>query len=73
MNRRFKKARAIVSRMPLFSGDGYGWGGGAVVTIDGMALLLGEGSYSHELAEEIAERWNAVSIPSDVGKSGSAT
>lgn len=61
MNERFKKAKAVVSRTPCFSGDGYGWGGGAAVTIDGMVLLLGEGSYSHELAEEIAERWNAAS------------
>jgi hypothetical protein len=67
MNERFKRARATVSRLAVFSGDGYGWGGGAVVTIDGMTILLGEGSYSHELAEEIAERWNAANTPANRG------
>lgn len=59
MNERFKNSKAIVSHLPVHSGDGYGYGGGAIVTIDGVSIPIGEGSKAHEIAEEIAERWNA--------------
>ena len=33
-----KKARAIVSVLPSYSGDGYGYGGGAIVSIGDVAI-----------------------------------
>lgn len=54
-----KLERAIKSSLPSYSGDGYGYGGGAVVTIGNASLLFGEGAFAHEFAEEVARRWNA--------------
>lgn len=59
----FKKEKAIVSHLPGFSGDGYGYGGGSVLTIGGISLLLGEGSDANELAWELANRWNDANEP----------
>lgn len=67
---KFKNERAIVSHLLGFSGDGYGYGGSAVVTIGDRSILLGEGSADNELAWEIANRWNAA-LPS-TDKSGAA-
>ena len=55
----FKNEDARASKLPEHSGDGYGWGGGAVVTIGQISIMLGEGVYAHQLAEEIARRWNS--------------
>jgi hypothetical protein len=45
-----------VSFLPCFSGDGYGYGGGIVVTFGDMSVLLGEDSSGRrlELARLIA-------------------
>jgi hypothetical protein len=51
-------APAIKSSLPVHSGDGYGYGGGAVVTIGSFSILVGEGEPAHWLAQEIADRWN---------------
>lgn len=53
------EAKAIVSRMPVGSGDGYGYGGGIILTIGNRSLFVGESHYPQEFAEELAERWNA--------------
>ena len=52
-------AQATVSRMPVGSGDGYGYGGGIVLTIGDRSLFIGESNFSKEFAQEIAGRWNA--------------
>lgn len=49
---------AIKSCLPSHSGDGYGYGGGAVVTIGQFSILFGEGEPAHWLAQEVANRWN---------------
>jgi len=66
----FDNDKAVVSHLPGFSGDGYGYGGGTVLTIGSRSLLLGEGEAANELAWEIANRWNAspVSSPDRDGK-----
>lgn len=51
-----QEARASV--LPYQSGDGYSFGGAAIVTIDAKAIMVGEGDGSFELAKEIARRWN---------------
>lgn len=61
--KRYRKPRmsaelAHASRLPFQSGDGYSFGGAAVVTIGPMSILVGEGDGSFELAAEIARRWN---------------
>jgi hypothetical protein len=53
------KPEARVSRAPYFTGDGYGYGGGAILTIGTRAILFGEGHESGEIAERIARLWNA--------------
>lgn len=60
---------AIASNLPCGSGDGYGYGGGAVVTIRGtegyrespkrvfsISLLIGEMHGASEIAEHIARK-----------------
>lgn len=51
--------RAIVSFLPSGSGDGYGFGGGAIVSYEGCALVIGEGWKSAKLAKHIADALNA--------------
>lgn len=53
-----KNAKAIASFLPGYSGDGYGYGGGAIVTIGDRSISLGEGHEAAWLAMEIANRWN---------------
>ncbi len=48
---------AIVSCLPTYDGDGYGYGGGVVVSIGPYAIPFG--CQNHELADEIVARWNA--------------
>ena len=55
----FDHEDARVSKLPEHSGDGYGWGGGAIVTIGHISIMLGDGPHAHQLAEEIARRWNS--------------
>jgi len=43
----FKNEDARVSKLPEHSGDGYGFGGGVVVTIGQISIMLGEGVYAH--------------------------
>lgn len=52
-------APAQAAQLPAHSGDGYGFGGGAVVVIGGRAIVIGEGDGMLALAKEIARRWNA--------------
>jgi len=61
-------APAIVSRMPSGSGDGYGYGGGIILTIGDRSLFIGEANFSKEFAEEIAERWNTRGMPDTKGE-----
>lgn len=56
----FATSAATACKLPEHSGDGYGYGGGAVVVIANRAIPIGEGYASHQLAEEIARRWNAA-------------
>ena len=58
-NEQHTPTRATVSSLPTHSGDGYGYGGGAILTIGDLSILLGEGSEAHTLANTIAARWNS--------------
>ena len=58
----FQTDRAQSSKLPEHSADGYGWGGGAVLTIGTKSILLGEGKDAHALAAEIARRWNIAGL-----------
>jgi len=49
---------AEVRQTPIFSGDGYGFGGSATLTIGRFAIPLGEHPDALGLAQEIARRWN---------------
>jgi len=53
------KPEARLSHAPHFSGDGYGYGGGAIVTIGDKAILFGEGREHQQLAARIVRLWNA--------------
>lgn len=55
---RLTEAEAIYSELPGFSGDGYSYGGGAVVTIGNKSLVLGVGDEAYQLAHELVRRWN---------------
>lgn len=61
------EARATVSRLPVGSGDGYGYGGGVVLTIGDRSIFIGETNYSVEFANEVAKRWNAA-LPDTKGE-----
>lgn len=52
------REEARVCSFPAFSGDGYGYGGGAVLVIGETAIPFGEGHKARLLAEEIADAWN---------------
>lgn len=49
---------AIVSRLPYRDGDGYSYGGEAIITIGERSVLVGSGKEAYALAQEIARRWN---------------
>lgn len=51
-----------MSQMPWINGDGYSWGGEAIVTIGECAIMVGAGKEAETLAREIARRWNAARI-----------
>ena len=52
----YKDLVAETAATPSHNGDGYGYGGAAVLIIGGRAILLGE--RDHDLALAIAARWN---------------
>lgn len=54
-----KCARAVVANLPSHSGDGYGYGGGAIVVFDGTALQFGEGERARTRARFVAAAINA--------------
>ena len=65
--------KALAGNLPCFSGDGYGYGGGATVTIGQTTILLGEGKDKDELARELARRWNLAAHPApSTGNEGGA-
>lgn len=45
--------------LPVHSGDGYGWGGGAVLSFAGMAIQFGDGYAARQVAEHIVDAINA--------------
>lgn len=51
-------AKAEVRISPQFSGDGYGYGGGAVLCIGRFAIPFGEHPEALFLAEQLADAWN---------------
>lgn len=51
--------KAYASQLPWRDGDGYSWGGEAVLTIGNKAIMIGAGKEAVALAQEIARRWNA--------------
>jgi hypothetical protein len=60
-----EKAKATYSRMPTYSGDGYGYGGAFIVTIGDVSINFGEDHVSGKLAEEVVRRWNALANKTD--------
>lgn len=52
-------AKAQASQLPWRDGDGYAWGGEAVLTIGDRSIMIGAGKECVALAQEIARRWNA--------------
>lgn len=55
----YDTAPASASQLPWHSGDGYSFGGAALVTIGDRSIMIGEGDGSFQLAKELARRWNA--------------
>lgn len=55
---------AIAAQLPCGSGDGYGFGGGAIVVIGQYSMVIGEGQMPQYLAREIVRRWNSF-IPNE--------
>lgn len=53
-----KMTKAHAAQLPWRDGDGYSWGGEAILTIGGRAIMIGAGKESLALAQEIARRWN---------------
>ena len=40
--------------LPMYSGDGYGYGGGVIVTIGSLAIHMGEGSNAERVGHLLA-------------------
>jgi len=57
-----KELTAAASRLPYRDGDGYSYGGEAIVTIGEQSILIGSGSDAFDLAKEISRRWNASAL-----------
>jgi hypothetical protein len=51
--------KAKVHVLPIHSGDGYGYGGGNILTIGEFAFPFGESPKAAEIAREIERLWNA--------------
>lgn len=65
-------SRADVRFMPMFSGNGYEYGGGAVLTIGKIAIPVGEDPDARELAEQIAKIWNDALLAAARQKDGAS-
>jgi hypothetical protein len=50
---------ASVHTLPGFSGDGYGYGGGCVLSIGDRAWQFGEGEIAAQIATRLAKLWNS--------------
>lgn len=50
--------RATASQLPWRDGDGYSYGGEAILTIGNRSIMVGAGKEALALAQEIAARWN---------------
>lgn len=50
--------RAQASQLPWRDGDGYSWGGEAILTIGTRSIMIGAGKEALALAQEIERRWN---------------
>lgn len=50
--------RAQASQLPYRDGEGYSWGGEAVLTIGARSIMIGAGKEALALAHEIERRWN---------------
>lgn len=50
--------KAAASQLPWRDGDGYSWGGEAILTIGDRSIMIGAGKEAFALAQEIAKRWN---------------
>ena len=68
MSERMMKAEVRI--MPQYSGDGYGYGGGAVLCIGRFAIPLGEHPEAMTLAHDIARAWNAAIAKAEGKESG---
>jgi hypothetical protein len=55
---------AKISYLPIHSGDGYGFGGGVILTLDDLSFNFGEGPRAKKIAEEIVRRWNIANTAS---------
>lgn len=49
---------ANATSLPMKSGDGYGYGGGHILTIGNHAFDFGEGETAGQIARKIARLWN---------------
>lgn len=62
------EVQATVAFLPWNEGDGYNWGGGALLVIGETAIPLGCGQPAKELAQEIARRWNVQRAAAEGGE-----
>lgn len=53
------KPVAVLGYLPESSGDGYSFGGGAVLFFAGRAIVLGEGTQPSRIGKHIVEAINA--------------
>lgn len=64
--------KARVSFLPYRSGDGYSYGGGAIVSLDGAAFEFGEGNGAATAAKQVARAVNAHDLLVDALKDAQA-
>lgn len=50
--------QASVCYLPVHSGDGYGFGGGAIFVVGGYAFPVGEDREAAKIAQRLAKLWN---------------
>lgn len=55
-----ESATASVRYLPVHSGDGYDYGGGAILCVGRYAFPVGESLEAQAIAEEMAGRWNSA-------------
>lgn len=65
VNREIELPKLAISFLPSYSGDGYGYGGGILITCGDIAISVGENNHNDgrriELAERIVEACNTHS------------